>query len=209
MRVVVRAFVVRHPDALLLVDTGFADDLPSEDVAELDIRRTPLETALASAGVAIEDVDLVTNCHLHADHAGGNWRFGVPIHVQAAEVDAAREDGFTVPGAVALGRANYVVHDGEVEILPGVRLLPTPGHTPGHQCVLVETDQGLVVLAGQVYRWASDFALAAYSHDLRLRGERAPSPPGWLPDLLERGPAKVVFAHDFAVWEPGPGRSSK
>ena len=46
--------------------------------------------------------------------------------------------------------ATYAEHDGEVEILPGVRLVPAPGHTAGHQIVVVETDEGNVVLGGDV-----------------------------------------------------------
>jgi N-acyl homoserine lactone hydrolase len=46
--------------------------------------------------------------------------------------------------------ATYVEHDGEAEILPGVRLVPAPGHTEGHQIVVVQTDEGPVVLGGDV-----------------------------------------------------------
>jgi N-acyl homoserine lactone hydrolase len=46
--------------------------------------------------------------------------------------------------------ATYVEHDGEAEILPGVRLLPTPGHTAGHRIVVVETDEGRSSLGGDV-----------------------------------------------------------
>ena len=46
--------------------------------------------------------------------------------------------------------AAYVELDGEAEIVPGVRVLPTPGHSPGHQSVLVDTDEGLVILGGDV-----------------------------------------------------------
>jgi N-acyl homoserine lactone hydrolase len=52
--------------------------------------------------------------------------------------------------------ATYVEHDGEAEILPGVRLLPAPGHTAGHQIVVVETDEGLVVLGGDVGHWLEE-----------------------------------------------------
>lgn len=202
MRVVVSAFLVRHPDALLLVDTGFADDLPAADVAELDVRRISLDVALHAAGVRLSDIDLVANCHLHADHAGGNFRFNVPIHVQRPEMIAAREPGFTVLSAVAMESADYVIHDGPAELLPGVRIVPTPGHTPGHQAVAVTTADGLVILGGQVYRWASDFSLAVYAQRLRDRGEEGPETPGWLPDLLALAPREVVFAHDHAIWVP-------
>ena len=46
--------------------------------------------------------------------------------------------------------ATYIEHDGEAEVLPGIRLLPTPGHTRGHQSVLVDTPDGLVILGGDV-----------------------------------------------------------
>ena len=49
-----------------------------------------------------------------------------------------------------LPRRDYAEHDGEAEILPGVRLVPAPGHTEGHQIVVVETDEGTVVLGGDV-----------------------------------------------------------
>ena len=95
------------------------------------------------------------NTHLHFDHCGGNRLFvGTPIHVQRIERVAAREPDFTIPEWVEFEGATYVEHEGEAEIANGVRVLPTPGHTPGHQSVLVDTDDGLVVLAGDVgYTW--------------------------------------------------------
>lgn len=54
--------------------------------------------------------------------------------------------------------AQYRLLDGETKILPGVRLLPTPGHTPGHQSLLVETAMGLAILAGQAVYAAAEFA---------------------------------------------------
>jgi len=103
----------------------------------------------------------VINTHLHFDHCGGNRLFpGIPIHVQRRERAAAREPGYTIPEWVEFEGARYVELDGEAEIAPGVRVLPTPGHTPGHQSVLVDTEDGLVVVAGDVaYRW-EDFDAA-------------------------------------------------
>lgn len=60
------------------------------------------------------------------------------------------DDDYTVREWVDFPGATYVEHDGEAEILPGVRLLPAPGHTAGHQIVVVETDEGPVVLGGDV-----------------------------------------------------------
>ena len=78
-------------------------------------------------------VAVVVNTHLHFDHCGGNRLFpGVPIHVQRRELaDARTEEDYTVREWVDFDGATYVEHDGEAEILPGVRLVPAPGHTRG------------------------------------------------------------------------------
>jgi N-acyl homoserine lactone hydrolase len=134
-----------HPDGLVLVDTGMIDSTPELD-AEWQPTPHPLPFELVRA------VAIVVNTHLHFDHCGGNRLFpGMPIHVQRRELAAARtEDDYTIPEWVDFPGATYVEHDGEAEILPGVRLLPAPGHTAGHQVVLVETDEGPVVLGGDV-----------------------------------------------------------
>src|SRR5438105_5163157 len=107
------------------------------------------------------DVACVINTHLHFDHCGGNRLFpGLPIYVQRIEREAARQPDYTIPEWVEFEGARYVELDGEAEIAPGVRALPTPGHTPGHQSVLVDTEDGLVVVAGDVaYQW-EDFDAA-------------------------------------------------
>ena len=203
-RVVVNAWVVRHPEATLLVDTGLAEHLPPEDVAEMRFTRTPIVDALAGAGLTPGDIDLVINCHLHADHAGGNVHFrGTPILVQPAELEAARDPDYTVASDVDLGEGRWEVREGQHEPLPGVRVIPTPGHSPGHQSVAVETDAGLLVLAGQVFRDASGFARAITAY--RLASEGYPEPPAypeWLPRMLDLEPYRVVFGHDLAIWQP-------
>jgi hypothetical protein len=97
------------------------------------------------------DVACVINTHLDFDHCGGNRLFpGVPIHVQARELADARSlDDYTIREWFDFDGATYVEHEGEGEVLPG-RLLPAPGHTDGHQVVVVETSEGLVVLGGDV-----------------------------------------------------------
>jgi N-acyl homoserine lactone hydrolase len=155
--------VIQHPDGPILVDTGMIDSTP-----ELDEEWSPTVYPERIP----RDVSLVVNTHLHFDHCGGNRLFaGVPIYVQRTEREAAREPGYTIPEWVEFPGARYVELDGEAEIAPGVRVLPTPGHTPGHQSVLVETEDGLVVVAGDVaYRW-EDFD-AAGGAILALRPRR-------------------------------------
>jgi N-acyl homoserine lactone hydrolase len=136
---------IDHPDGLVLVDTGMLDSTPELD-EEWQPTPHPLPDELVSR------VAVIVNTHLHFDHCGGNRLFpGVPIHVQRRELaDARSEEDYTIPEWVDFLGATYVEHDGEAEILPGVRLVPAPGHTAGHQIVVVETDEGPVVLGGDV-----------------------------------------------------------
>jgi N-acyl homoserine lactone hydrolase len=98
----------------------------------------------------------------------------------------------------------YEVLEGEAEILPGVLVVPTPGHTAGHQSLVVRADDGTVVVAGQSHDTAS-----AYSGDaLAWRAAQAsrdatlPPTPEWIDRLQRLDPRRVVFAHDHAVWTP-------
>jgi N-acyl homoserine lactone hydrolase len=135
-------WTIDHPAGLVLVDTGMIDSRPEVD----DMSPTPHPENIP------RDVAGVINTHLHFDHCGGNRLFpGVPIHVQARELADARSlDDYTIREWVDFDGATYVEHEGEVEVLPGIRLLPAPGHTDGHQVVVVETGEGLVVLGGDV-----------------------------------------------------------
>jgi N-acyl homoserine lactone hydrolase len=140
--------VVEHPQGRVLVDTGLIDSTPG-----LDEQWSPRFDPDAIP----RDVVCVINTHLHFDHCGGNRLFaGTPIYVQRLEREAARAEGYTITQWVEFEGATYVELEGEQEILPGLRVVPTPGHSPGHQSVLVETDDGLVVVAGDVaYTWSA------------------------------------------------------
>jgi N-acyl homoserine lactone hydrolase len=138
--------VIEHPDGRLLVDTGMIDSTPELD-AEWGIR--------FDAEKIPREVSCVVNTHLHFDHCGGNRLFpGTPLHVQAVERASAREPDYTVPEWVEFAGATYVEYDGEAAVASGVRVVPTPGHTAGHQSVLVDTEDGLVIVGGDVgYTW--------------------------------------------------------
>lgn len=200
----VLGYVARTPEGVLLLDTGLGEgDRETEDWYRP--RRIRIEEALRTVGLTVADVDLVVNCHLHFDHIGGNPAFDRhPIFCQRRELEAARTTDYTFPALVDFVGARYELLDGEVQIGPSVHIIPTPGHVDGHQSVVLECEDGSIVLAGQAHDIASDWSadvLAARA--LKLGHEPPlPTPSPWMDRLLQFDPKRVVFAHDHAVWSP-------
>jgi N-acyl homoserine lactone hydrolase len=206
-KVVVRAYLIRHPEGLVLFDTGIATGHEEAERTYAPIVRRVLPEALASVSISLDDVSAVANCHFHLDHCGGNPLFpGRPIFAQAREHEAAAEGGleYTLPGLFDFDGAALELHDGEADLAAGLRVIPTPGHTPGHQSLLVETRQGRVLLAGQAVNTASDFARAHYAWQLQRAGsqEDLPDVPPWLSTLQELDVRRVFFSHDLLSWKP-------
>jgi len=145
-RLPVYVHVIDHPDGRVLVDTGLTDVHPA--IADMDPRLTPL----SEQDFDLASIDIVVNTHLHFDHCGGNHLFeGRPIYVQRRELDDARsQDDYTIREWVDAPGVRYVPVDGELELLPGIRLIPAPGHTPGTQVVVVETGGRPLVVAGDL-----------------------------------------------------------
>ncbi|CAL9320411.1 N-acyl homoserine lactonase family protein [Streptomyces sp. SudanB66_2053] len=200
----VLAYLVRHGNGLILFDTGIGDADP-ETEAHYRPRRRALPEALSAAGVGLDDISVVVNCHLHFDHCGGNPLLGGrPIFVQPAELAAARGGDHTFDALVDFPGATYEVTAGEAEIWPGVLIIPTPGHTEGHQSLVLRQDDGTVVLAGQAHDFASHFASEHLARRAALDGVEQPLPPyrRWLDRLADFDPRRVLFAHDCSVWEP-------
>ncbi|MGW3043420.1 N-acyl homoserine lactonase family protein [Kitasatospora sp. NPDC001159] len=200
----VLAYLVRGPEGLLLFDTGIGAGSPETEAHYRPVRR-PLPEALAAAGVSVSDIDLVVNCHLHFDHCGGNPLLaGTPVLVQVKELATARRGDYTIDALVDFPDAVYRELDGETEVWPDVRVLPTPGHTDGHQSLLVERlGDRSVLLAGQAYDFATEYGQAVLARQAAREGVAAPLPGyrGWLDRVAEHGPRQVLFAHDHAVWE--------
>jgi N-acyl homoserine lactone hydrolase len=175
-------WTIDHPAGRVLVDTGLIDTRPEID----DMGPTPHPENIP------RDVAFVINTHLHWDHCGGNRLFpGVPIHVQARELADARSlDNYTFREWVDFDGATYVEHEGEAEVLPGIRLLPAPGHTDGHQVVVVETDAGTNVIGGDVGVWFGELGSGTTEGQRRVLALGAPT---WLshapgPKIPERRP---------------------
>ncbi len=201
---VVLGYLVPYPGGLLIFDTGMGDAGP-ETEAHYRPLRTPLAQAVRQAGAELDDVTLVVNCHLHFDHCGGNPLLaGRPVLAQRHELAAVGAVDYTVPELVDHPGVRYELLDGEAEPVPGILVVPTPGHTAGHQSLAVRCADGTVVLAGQSHDQAGDFTAdllaARLSGTGHPDGGPLPSVPAWLPRILELDPRRVVFAHDLAQW---------
>ena len=200
----VYGYIVGHPRGVLLLDTGLgAGDPETEDWYRP--QRIELADALGAAGMRLPDIDVVVNCHLHFDHCGGNPRLaGTPVVCQRNELAIAQRGDYTMEHLIDYPGSTYDLLDGEAELWPGIHVIPTPGHVDGHQSVVVECDDGSLVLAGQSHDTASQWSADALAVQATRLGHDAPLPaaPAWMERLLAFDPRRVVFAHDAAVWEP-------
>jgi glyoxylase-like metal-dependent hydrolase (beta-lactamase superfamily II) len=201
-QIVVTGFLIRHPRGPFVFDTGFGKMDDETTQLYRTVRRDVVD-ALTSAGTRPADVKAIANCHLHFDHGGGNHRFpGTTILCQQAELDAVHGKSYTIAADVIdFPKATFEAIDGDAEPLPGLRIIPTPGHTKGHQSLVVETKQGRVILAGQAQNFASDHAIAAFARELAQRAEPHADYPAWMDRFAELDPWRVLFAHDLAIWE--------
>ena len=182
-RMPVYVHVIDHPDARVLVDTGMTELHPL--VADMDPRLTPLSEQDIDLGA----IDIVVNTHLHFDHCGGNHLLaGRPFYVQRLELDDARtQDDYTIREWVDAPGVRYVAVDGELELLPGLRLVPAPGHTRGSQVVVVETGGRSVVVGGDMAVFFAEL------DEPRTEGQR-------LVRVLD--PDEVWLSHEHEPWRP-------
>lgn len=197
------AYLVLHPDGPVLFDTGIGEGDDEMEATYQPVRR-PLRAALEAVGVEPSEIRAIVNCHLHPDHCGENPAFaGTPIFVQATEHEAAHTADYTIPALVDFPCASYELHDGEADVASGLRIVPTPGHTAGHQSLVVATGRGNVVLAGQAMTFASDYARAHLAWHLARTTPDRSDPPAldWVDRLQSFDPVRVLFAHDTAVWD--------
>jgi glyoxylase-like metal-dependent hydrolase (beta-lactamase superfamily II) len=167
---------------------------------------TPIEDALAEHGISLADVTGAANCHLHFDHSGQNARLpkGMPIFVQRKEWAKVHEPDYTVAEWIDVPGLAYEVLDGETEVAPGIRLIPTPGHTAGHQSLVIDGADGPVVLAGQALQSMREWEGA--TEPSASGRPNAPFPADYersVARLRALQPVRVHFAHDPTVWTRG------
>lgn len=207
------AYLVLGGENPILVDTGFRSVEDALANQGLTCRRSDaqtLEAQLARHSLTCEDVAFIVHTHLHMDHAGQDFRFSkATILLPRAELqNAAAPNMYPAPFYDRLNIAR-LVHDlwpqvrftgRNEEIFPGIRLFPTPGHTPAHQSIEVAISSGKAVIAGD----------AVMNLKSNLEGG---VPPGIMDDMTDvmdsmrtlktmRGP--VLPTHDYACVEQFP-----
>jgi glyoxylase-like metal-dependent hydrolase (beta-lactamase superfamily II) len=172
----VRSYLIVHPQGTLLWDTGIADaitDLPDgQRIIDSIVFKVPktLRSQLSEIGVDPSDVDYLGLSHLHIDHVGNVDLFpDATVLMQQAEYDAGYgpnpEELTLIPetyAALDRDRIRTVAGDHDVFGDATVVLRSLPGHTPGHQGLLVDLrDSGPILLAMDVAYSAQDYADAA------------------------------------------------
>lgn len=142
----------------IVVDTGFLDADWVQKTLGMGCRQGAdegLEAALKAIGWKPQDVEIVINTHLHYDHIGGNAALThAHFLIQEREWQHANHPLKTQAWAYsdrdfrATDYFRWTLLNGVHDVVPGVRIVPTPGHTPGHQSVIVDTDGGRIVITG-------------------------------------------------------------
>ena len=137
----VHGFVIMHPAGPVLVDTGVGG--PPRVLTDWRVVNRTVAEALADHDLAPGDISLVINTHLHFDHCGQNAVFSnAAFYVQRAELARSKREEPELYDWFDFMNARFELLDGDAEVLSGVSVITTPGHTEGHQCVVVDGNGG-------------------------------------------------------------------
>jgi len=200
----------------LVIDTGMSRDhignpqltyggtaiqdaiVPDMDPADDIVSR------LAEAGLTPDDIDYVINTHLHFDHAGNNFLFTrATIFVQREQYEFA--DGHeSFPNQYwNLPELHYELVDGRRQVLPGVEVLPSQGHVPGHQSVILTLPEtGTVILSGDAVHIAKSYELDNW--DGHMDPAAARTSATMLKAIAEEEHAEYILGHEPAQIQQYP-----
>jgi N-acyl homoserine lactone hydrolase len=215
VRYPVPAYVIETGDERILVDTGLHPDA-AEDVAayygspdRLAVFELEQEGSVADQ-LDLDTIGRVILTHLHFDHAGGLPLLpsSVPVVLQRSEWEATRDpesverNFFQAPDYEGIAD-QVVLVDGDHDLLGdgSIRLLATPGHTPGHQAVQVGKS---LIIAGDAVHYDStldDRRFPVFADDFDAQAASAER----LAELRDAG-VRVLPGHDPEVLQPGPVR---
>jgi N-acyl homoserine lactone hydrolase len=206
-------YLIQTAGINILVDTGMnrrhiGDPFATIRGRPIADRLTPMMTAaddvlsrLAALGLRAADIHMLVSTHFHFDHAGNHADFAASrIIAQRACYEHAMTVGQALRELYDQPSLRYELIEGDADIAPGVRLLETSGHVPGHQSVFVRLPRtGAVVLAiDAIYSQDNldqdNFQVAADPQRARASARR-------LVDLARTERALLIFGHDPAQWE--------
>jgi glyoxylase-like metal-dependent hydrolase (beta-lactamase superfamily II) len=213
----VNCVLLRVGDRRVLIDTG-----SGRDIALLMERygggSGRLLDNLRALGVAPEDIDTVVISHAHGDHIGGatvpaSGDEVTPTFPEALYWFWATEWSYwTTPAALAerpflerklpplLAHGQVELADEEVEVAPGVRLIPTPGHTPGHMCVAITSGQEMALYTGDLLHHECQLQHPEWSSALDVLPEMSAASRTRMLEQAARNRAVLLTAH-----LPSPG----
>lgn len=213
------AFLIMHPRGNVLFDTGVHADLAdptSKRLGDLSKYSTisfsseeHVVSRLALLGLKPEDISIIVNSHFHFDHAGGNSAFPhATLVVQRREWEAANDPAMIARNAYntddyAHNRTVTPV-DGEHDLFGDgtLTLVPTFGHTPGHQCLLVRVGDRKIVLVADAAYTLENFDRGMVSR-LSFDSQEAKSSLQKLVAWKAEG-WELLIGHDRAVWDQVP-----
>lgn len=200
--------LVRTPEGNILFDTGLhpvhvtrpeATFGPNPGMAIVMEAQDGVVARLASVGVGPDDIAIVVNSHLHFDHAGNNGAFPKATFIVQADHLAYAKGRPNFPGIYwDIPELTYVPTSGRAKVALGVEVVPTPGHAPGHQSLMVDLPEtGRVVLTGD----------AAFTRENLRRGEipamdqnAAKQSLAQISALVKGDLVRVFTSHDAEAW---------
>lgn len=204
-----QAFLVRSAGQTLLVDTGLGPG-PHQDQGGA---RGNLLGDMRSKGVSPEDVDMVILTHLHFDHSGWALHEGKPLCPRARylvpEADwpmLGRSDLAFAPASAyeplrEMGKLEFT--SGEKSVTPEVTLIPTPGHSPGHQSIVIASAGERAIILGDLFNHPAQLDETGWNAGFDAEPDRAVATRSRMFDRLEQEPTIVASGH---YPHPGFGR---
>lgn len=214
LKVPIWAAVIKTSELNILIDTGMHPGHIKHpnmtfEGTELESAIVPImteddrmENRLSEIGLTPEDIHVVINTHLHFDHSGNNNLFPYArIIIQKQHFEQAKNNPNVFPHRYfMIEDLNYDLIDGEMELLPNISIIRSPGHAIGMQNVVVNLkNSGTIILAGDsisLEEHLLDNNWDGYEDpkNARISGLR-------LKEIKDLTGGTILFGHDSKQWE--------
>lgn len=200
--------LIKSPEGNILFDTGLhpvhvsrpdATFGPQSGMRVVMTDEDAIVARLEAMGVKPDDIAVVVNSHLHFDHAGNNGAFPKATFIVQGDHLAFAKGKPNFPGVYwDIGELTYMPVSGRTRVARGIEVVPTPGHAPGHQSLVVDLQEtGRVVLCGD----------AAFTRENLERGEQPAQSPedareslALIRSLANDDLGRCFVSHDRNAW---------